>query len=67
MQYGRMNNLEMHILVETMNEYTLGKPNNLEDEIEAPRATADSVEPGHQMPNNKKRENTNGDHAAYRS
>lgn len=50
-QYGRMNNLEVHWLVQTQNENLLEKLNQIADKIEVPRLKVDSVEAVHRVPN----------------
>lgn len=54
-QYGRRNNLEVHGLVETMNENLLEKLNRMADKMELPRLTTDSVEAAHRIPNKKQK------------
>ncbi|CAN7945795.1 unnamed protein product [Ixodes pacificus] len=48
-QYGRRNNLEVHGLVETINENLLEKLNKIADQIEVPPLTKDSVEAIHRV------------------
>ncbi|CAN7942042.1 unnamed protein product [Ixodes hexagonus] len=54
-QYGRKNNLEVHGLVQTLNENLLEKLNNIADKRDVPRLTEDNVEAIHRVPTKAKK------------
>lgn len=54
-QYGRANNLEVHGLVETLNEDLLDKLNTIADRIDVPRLTTESVEAVHRVQTKSKK------------
>lgn len=54
-QYGRKNNLEVHGLMETLNENLLEKLNKIADKIEVPRLTKENVEAVHRVPTKAKK------------